>query len=479
MDNMENNNIYNTNDNAKTESANLYRPTEYTAPVTEAPRSKNSKLRLAALAVSFSLLGGALGTGGTFAAIKYLGNGASSSQTKSADNDAKAETESSTEKAKAVIKTAESGEKAVAMQTVKTDGTQLSASEVYKNNVNSTVGITTEISTNYFGYTTTAAASGSGFIITEDGYIVTNYHVIDGANKVKVTTYDNTSYDAEIVGSDESNDIAVLKIDAKDLQAVTLGDSEALSVGDNVVAIGNPLGELTFTLTSGVVSAMDRQITTSNSVMMNLIQTDCAINSGNSGGALFNMYGEVIGVTNAKYSSNSSTEASIDNIGFAIPINTVKDIVTSIIENGYVVKPYIGVSVETVDSDMKSYGIPEGAVVRQVNDDSPAKEAGLEVNDIVTKIDGKDITSSTDMVAAVRKCSKGDTITVTIYRQGETKDIKIVVDETKPEEKTEEKEDQDQAQQQDQDMQQGRGNYQYGYGDEFDGMDPFEFFGMR
>ena len=475
MDNMENNNIYNTNENSDTQT---FKPAEYTAPVTAAPRTKNSKLRLAALAVSFSLRGGALGTGGTFAALKYLNADSSSAQTKSASADTKAETESSTEKGKAVIKTAESGEKAVAMQTVKTDGTQLSASEVYKNNVNSTVGITTEISTNYFGYTTTAAASGSGFIITEDGYIVTNYHVIDGANKVKVTTYDNTSYDAEIVGSDESNDIAVLKIDATGLEAVTLGDSEALSVGDNVVAIGNPLGELTFTLTSGVVSAMDRQITTSNSVMMNLIQTDCAINSGNSGGALFNMYGEVVGVTNAKYSSNSSTEASIDNIGFAIPINTVKDIVTSIIENGYVVKPYIGVSVETVNSDMKSYGIPEGAVVRQVNDDSPAKEAGLEVNDIVTKIDGKEITSSTDMVAAIRKCKKGDKITVTVYRQGETKELSIVVDETKPED--EEKEEKENTEDNEvQDSPDGRGNYQYGYGDDFAGMDPFEFFGMR
>ncbi|MBP5267271.1 MAG: trypsin-like peptidase domain-containing protein [Ruminococcus sp.] len=475
MDNMENNNLYNTNENSDTQT---FKPAEYTAPVTAAPRTKNSKLRLAALAVSFSLLGGALGTGGTFAALKYLNADSSSAQTKSASADTKAETESSTEKGKAVIKTAESGEKAVAMQTVKTDGTQLSTSEVYKNNVDSTVGITTEISTNYFGYTTTAAASGSGFIITEDGYIVTNYHVIDGANKVKVTTYDNTSYDAEIVGSDESNDIAVLKIDATGLEAVTLGDSEALSVGDNVVAIGNPLGELTFTLTSGVVSAMDRQITTSNSVMMNLIQTDCAINSGNSGGALFNMYGEVVGVTNAKYSSNSSTEASIDNIGFAIPINTVKDIVTSIIENGYVVKPYIGVSVETVNSDMKSYGIPEGAVVRQVNDDSPAKEAGLEVNDIVTKIDGKEITSSTDMVAAIRKCKKGDKITVTVYRQGETKELSIVVDETKPED--EEKEEKENTEDNEvQGSPDGRGNYQYGYGDDFAGMDPFEFFGMR
>ncbi|WP_294476279.1 S1C family serine protease, partial [uncultured Ruminococcus sp.] len=330
------------------------------------------------------------------------------------------------------------------MQTVKTNGTQLTASQVYQNNVNSTVGITTEITTNYFGYKTTAAASGSGFIITDDGYIVTNHHVIEGANSVKVTLYDNTQYDAEIVGSDESNDIAVLKIDASGLTPVTLGDSEALSVGDNVVAIGNPLGELTFTLTSGIVSAKDRSITTSNSVMMNLIQTDCAINSGNSGGALFNMYGEVVGVTNAKYSSNSSTEASIDNIGFAIPINNVKDIVTSIIENGYVVKPYIGVSVETVSSDMKSYGIPEGAVVRVVNEDSPAEKAGLKENDIITKADDEDITSSNDLVSKIKKASKGDKIKLTVYRQGEEKTIELTVDETKQDTAKKEEEEEEQ-----------------------------------
>lgn len=471
MDNMENKNYYTNNETMN--SANAYAPA--------APR-KNSKLRIAALAVSFSLLGGALGTGGTFAALKYMGADINPSQTKAVNTNADAtttenQTETNTETGKAVIKTAESGEKAVALQTVKTDGTKLSASEVYAKNVNSTVGITTEISTNYFGYTTTAAASGSGFIITDDGYIVTNHHVIEGANKVKVTTYDNTSYDAEIVGSDESNDIAVLKIDATGLETVTLGDSEALNVGDDVVAIGNPLGELTFTLTSGIVSAMDRQITTSNSVMMNLIQTDCAINSGNSGGALFNMYGEVVGVTNAKYSSNSSTEASIDNIGFAIPINTVKDIVTSIIENGYVVKPYIGVSVETVDSDMQSYGIPEGAVVRTVNEDSPAEKAGMKENDIVTKINDTEITSSTDMVAAIRKTTKGDTINVTVYRQGEYKTLTIVVDETKPEEEKDDKENNEDTEVQG--SPDGRGNYQYGYGDEFEGIDPFEFFGMR
>lgn len=465
--------MYNTNNeqfNYNTENTNTansgYIPT---VPQAQMPQTvkvkteKHSKLRLAALAVSFSMLGGALGTGGTFAAMKYLGNSGStsaSSQTQSAD---KKDGET-----KAVIKTAEDGGKAVAMQTVKTSDTKLTAAEVYKNNVNSTVGITTEITTNYFGYKTTAAASGSGFIITEDGYIVTNYHVIDGANSVKVTTYDNTSYDAEIVGSDESNDIAVLKIEATGLEAVTLGDSEALSVGDDVVAIGNPLGELTFTLTSGVVSAMDRQITTSNSVMMNLIQTDCAINSGNSGGALFNMYGEVVGVTNAKYSNNSSSEASIDNIGFAIPINSVKDIVTSIIENGYFAKPYIGVGVETVSEDMKSYGIPAGAVVKTITEDGPADKAGLQENDIITAINDEEISSSSDMVAIVRKSAKGEELKLSVYRQGKTTNVTVTVDEQKQDAKqdTEDKEEEQSAEQPQQ--------YDYGYGE----MSPFDFFGM-
>ena len=476
MNNMDMNNYNHNNENNFSDNFSQ----QYTAPVLPAAAApeKNRKLRLAALAISFSLLGGAIGTGGTYAALRALGAGSaqtaaqtqaqeskSSESSKSNDND-------SSEGTTSVIKTVDSSDsKAVAMQTVKSNGTKMTAAEVYKNNVNSTVGITTEITTNYFGYKTTAAASGSGFIVTDDGYIVTNYHVIEGANKVKVTTYDNTSYDAEIVGSDETNDIAVLKIDATGLTPVTLGDSEALSVGDDVVAIGNPLGELTFTLTSGVVSAMDRQITTSNSVMMNLIQTDCAINSGNSGGALFNMYGEVVGVTNAKYSSNSSTEASIDNIGFAIPINTVKTIVTSLIENGYVSKPYIGVSVESVSSDMVSYGIPEGAVVREVTKDSPAEAAGIQENDIITKINDTDITSSSDMVTLVRKASKGDELKLHIYRQGKEVDVTVTVDETKQETKTEENNDDNEQQQQQQ--------YNNYGGQDFQGMDPFEFFGMR
>ena len=289
-------------------------------------------------------------------------------------------------------------------------GKLMTAAEVYAANVNSTVGITTSVTTNFWGFQTTSAASGSGFILTADGYVLTNYHVIESSNSISVTLYDGKSYDAALIGYDESSDIAVLKIDAEGLTPVVLGDSDNLNVGDSVVAIGNPLGELTFSLTSGAVSALNREITLSNSVTMNLIQTDCAINSGNSGGALFNLYGEVIGITNAKY-SGSGTGASIDNIGFAIPINHVRGIVESIIENGYVAKPYIGVT------------------VGDVSEDSPAEKAGLQVNDIITAVNGKEISGRTGLSEAVSAASVGDTLTLTVYRQGKTISVDVTVGE--------------------------------------------------
>lgn len=304
----------------------------------------------------------------------------------------------------------------------------MTPAEVYAANVNSTVGITTSVTTNFWGFQTTSAASGSGFILTADGYILTNFHVIQSSSSITVTLYDNTSYSATVVGYDESNDIAVLKIDASDLTPVVLGDSDNLNVGDDVIAIGNPLGELTFSLTAGAVSALDREITLSTGVMMNLIQTDCAINSGNSGGALFNLYGEVIGITNAKYSS-SGTEASIDNIGFAIPINHIRSIVDSIIEKGYISKPYIGVSVTNVDESALNYGLPAGAAVQSVVEDSPAEKAGVKVNDIITAINGKEISGSSELSEAIGSCAVGDKLTLTVYRQGETLTIDVTVGE--------------------------------------------------
>ena len=304
----------------------------------------------------------------------------------------------------------------------------LTPAEVYAKNVNSTVGITTSITTNYWGFQSTSAASGSGFIISNDGYILTNFHVIESSNSITVSLYNGTEYDADLIGYDESNDIAILKVDANDLTPVILGDSDTLNVGDPVVAIGNPLGELTFSLTSGAVSAKDRTVTMSNGITMELIQTDCAINSGNSGGALFNLYGEVVGITNAKYSSSSSG-ASIDNIGFAIPLNDVRKIVDSIIEKGYISKPFIGVSVTDVGEESLMYGMPAGASVRTVVEDSPAQQGGLKAGDIITHVNGNEISSSSDLIDIISNCEVGDQLTLTVFRRNQSLDLKITVGE--------------------------------------------------
>ena len=240
--------------------------------------------------------------------------------------------------------------------------------------------------------------------------------------------YNGDSFDAALIGYDESNDIAVLKIDTEGLAPVILGDSNNLNVGDSVVAIGNPLGELTFTLTSGTISAKDREVTFSNNTTMNLLQTDCAINSGNSGGALFNLYGEVIGVTNAKYGNASNSSASIDNIGFAIPINSIMNIVTSIIEKGYISKPYIGISVLDVSAETQAYGIPAGAAVQSVAENGPAARAGLQKGDVITAVDGKAMTS-TELVNYVGSASVGQQIQFSVYRQGETLEMTVDVGE--------------------------------------------------
>lgn len=308
-------------------------------------------------------------------------------------------------------------------------GESMTPAQVYAANVNSTVGITTAISTNFWGFQTTSAASGSGFIISSDGYILTNYHVVEDSSSISVSLYDGTAYDAQLIGYDESNDIAVLKVDADALPPVILGDSKQLNVGDSVVAIGNPLGELTFSLTAGTVSAKDRKVTLSSTVTMDLIQTDCAINSGNSGGALFNLYGEVIGITNAKYSSSSASAASIDNIGFAIPIDNILHIVESIIEKGYVSKPYLGVVVSDVSAETQLYGIPKGAAVQSVAENGPAAKAGLTPGDIVTLVNGEPVNGSSDLVEFVGKSLPGDVLVLTVYRQGQTAEITVTIEE--------------------------------------------------
>lgn len=306
--------------------------------------------------------------------------------------------------------------------------TAMSPAEVYAAAVNSTVGITTSVTTNIYGYETLAAASGSGFLVTGDGYILTNYHVVENSSSITVTLYDGSSYEAKLIGYDASNDIAVLKIDADGLAPVTFGSSDELAVGQEVLAIGNPLGELTFSLTRGIISALNRDITLSGGLRMRLIQTDCAINAGNSGGALFNLYGEVIGITNAKY-SGSGSQASVDNIGFAIPVNTVVDIVEQIMTKGQISTPYIGVSVSNVSSDLTSYGIPAGAHVGEVAEDSPAAEAGLLPRDIITAVNGSSISGRGELADIIHASAVGDELVLSVYRQGKTTELTVTVGE--------------------------------------------------
>ena len=352
---------------------------------------------------------------------------------------------------------------------------ELTTAEIYAKYVNSCVGITVDIvSTNVFGQTVTGAAAGSGFVITEDGYILTNYHVIDGANSIKVTFENGKEYTATYVGGEEKNDIAVIKVDATGLTPVVIGKSSDMLVGEQVTTIGNPLGELTFSESTGIISALDRSITMSDGRQMNMIQTDCAINSGNSGGPLFNSHGEVIGIVSAKYSSGSnSSSASVEGLGFAIPMDDVASMVSDLVKNGYVTgKPILGISVDDVDESVTSYGVPQGAIIRVVTPDLCGAKAGLQAGDIVTKIDNTDVTSASDLTSAIGNYKPGDKVTLTIFRSGETKTVEVTLEESTPE-KTEkqnqaqqeyqqEYQQSQQQQQQSQQQQQGSSGWPFG-----------------
>ncbi|MGM9660021.1 MAG: S1C family serine protease [Faecousia sp.] len=314
---------------------------------------------------------------------------------------------------------------------VPTDGSAMSPSQLYASCVDSVVAITATVTaTGIYGNTSTGTSSGSGFILTEDGYIVTNYHVVEDSTSLKVTTYDGTEYEATLVGKDSTNDVAVLKVDASGLNAVTLGSSHDLVIGDMVAAIGNPLGTLASTQTIGYVSGINREVATGGVTTISMIQTDAAINPGNSGGPLFNMYGQVVGITTAKYSGTTGSGASIEGIGFAIPIDDVAAMLDDLIDYGYVTGGYMGVSVENVDAEAASrYGLPSGAYVVSVEPDSAAKKAGVQVKDIITELGGYSVSNITDLTRALRNFKAGDTTTVTVSRSGSQVTLEITLDE--------------------------------------------------
>ena len=303
----------------------------------------------------------------------------------------------------------------------KVDGqTLMSPAEVYASTVNSVVSINcSAVSTNIFGQQTESASSGSGFIYTADGYIVTNQHVVANASSINVTLYNGDTYPATLVGSDSDYDVAVLKIDAKDLPAVTLGSSTDVNVGDTVMAIGNPLGELTFSMSQGIVSCVNRAINVEGTPF-NMIQVDASINPGNSGGPLMNLYGEVVGIVSAKYSSYANT--TVEGLGFAIPINDVQSIIKDIIENGSVGnKAYMAITAGTMTQQMAAqYKInaTEGVFVYSVEDGGAGDKAGLKLGDVITKLNDTQITSMEDLSAAKKGFKAGDTVTLTVLRDG-------------------------------------------------------------
>ena len=314
---------------------------------------------------------------------------------------------------------------------VPTDGSAMTPSQLYAACVDSVVAISTTVtSTGIYGNTSTGTSSGSGFILTDDGYIVTNYHVVEDATELTVTTHDGTEYSAELKGKDSTNDVAVLKVEAEGLPAVTLGSSHDLVIGDMVAAIGNPLGKLAATQTIGYVSGINREVATGGVTTISMIQTDAAINPGNSGGPLFNMYGQVIGITTAKYSGTTGSGASIEGIGFAIPIDDVAAMFDDLIDFGYVTGGYMGVSVENVDEEAASrYSLPTGAYVVKVEKDSAAQKAGIEVKDIITDVGGHSVSNVTDLTRALRNFKAGDSTTVTVTRGGKQVALQITLDE--------------------------------------------------
>ncbi|MEG3073434.1 MAG: trypsin-like peptidase domain-containing protein [Ruthenibacterium sp.] len=292
----------------------------------------------------------------------------------------------------------------------------------------SVVEVATEsVTTNNFFGQFVQSGAGSGVIISEDGYIVTNSHVVSGAEKIKVTLHDKTEYDAAVIGSDAKTDIALLKVEAKGLTPATIGNSENLSVGEFTLAVGNPLGRLGGTVTDGIISALNRDITI-DSQTMNLMQTNAAVSPGNSGGGLFNARGELIGIVNAK-SGGDGTEG----LGFAIPINTAMNVVNELKTNGYVTgRPVMGITVIAID-DLQTamqYGVSNtGVYVQSVSENSPAEKAGIEVGDLFISVDGAAISTKADVTGMLSNHKVGDVVEVQMMRERQVLTLRVTLSE--------------------------------------------------
>ena len=315
------------------------------------------------------------------------------------------------------------------------NGAGMSAEQIYAMACNQVVGIRTEITAmggmfgSGFGDTTTTAVSGSGFIISNDGYILTNYHVIETAYQndlpLIVSLHDGKEYNAKVIGYEEANDVALIKVEATDLNAVLIADSNNVRVGQPVYAVGNPFGDLVYTMTEGIVSALDRIVTVEGK-SISTFQFSAAVNSGNSGGPVFDANGEVIGIVSAKIMGTS-----VEGIGFAIPINDAIDIASKLIEHGYISgRPLMGITVNTVDRASAEYfSLVIGAHVRSVASGSAAEKAGLKVGDIITSLGDTAIDSYETLIFTMRKFKAGETTTLKIWRAGQELNLSVTFDE--------------------------------------------------
>ena len=326
-----------------------------------------------------------------------------------------------------VYKAVQDGSGASASTTA-ANGDAMSIAQIAQKVGPSVVEVTTEaVQTNgiFTQYVTNGA--GSGVIISEDGYILTNNHVVEGQSTVKVTTSDKQQYDATVVGTDDKTDIAVLKIDASGLTPAVIGDSDGLVVGETAVAVGNPLGTLGGTVTDGIISALDREVTVNNQTMT-LLQMSAAVSPGNSGGGLFNERGELVGIVNAK-----SGGSDVEGIGFAVPINTAMEVAEQLIANGYVSgRPAMGIQVVAI-TDLQTAmqaGVSQlGVYVQRVDEGSAADKAGLKVGDMFVSVDGTAVSSTSDVTAVLDQHQVGDTIEVQVVRGKQVLSLNVTLQE--------------------------------------------------
>lgn len=433
----ENKDIYNAPENSYSYSSDTEN--------TEKPHKKRSFLKAVAFILSLVIVGA-----GSVQVYKYTEKNPKIS---TIENDSSEESENSEESEETpsvnavgnTNPTSSESERLPSLIDLASRKNAMSVPDIVENSMPSVVGVSatfeyTQQSIDIWGFGTPSnqtreiKGTGTGIIMTDDGYIITNAHVVydtseyncGDAKSVSVVLSDETEYEAKVMGRDVETDIAVLKIDAKNLKAAEFGDSNDLKVGELVIAIGNPLGfELFGSVTSGIISAIDREITV-NEKQMKLIQTDAAINSGNSGGPLLNSCGQVIGINSSKISSSYGS-ASIEGLGFAIPISEAKIIIDDLINYGYVTgRPQIGIQTQNVsDTISRFYGIPVGVYVVSVSEGSSAEFAGIKEGDVIIGIQGEPVENLNELNEIKNKYKAGDEIKLTISRQGESEDIEI------------------------------------------------------